>query len=60
MTTERIVEQDPATGLDSSAADEQLIAMLVDRARGDGLKLTGDGGLLQRLTKRVLEFALEG
>ena len=30
--------------------DEQLIAMLVDRARGDGLKLTGEGGLLQQLT----------
>ncbi|MEH1018021.1 transposase, partial [Micromonospora sp. CPCC 206060] len=34
--------------------------MLVDRARGDGLKLTGEGGLLQQLTKRVLESALEG
>ncbi|RZU46521.1 transposase-like protein [Krasilnikovia cinnamomea] len=34
--------------------------MLVDRARGDGLKLTGEGGLLQKLTKRVLESALEG
>src|SRR3712207_9140367 len=35
-------------------------SMLVDRARGDGLKLTGEGGLLQKLTKRVLESALEG
>jgi putative transposase len=60
MTTEPIVEQDPSAGLDSSATDEQLIAMLVDRARGDGLKLTGEGGLLQKLTKRVLESALEG
>ncbi len=34
--------------------------MLVDRARGDGLRLTGEGGLLQTLTKRVLESALEG
>ncbi|MEV0006501.1 IS256 family transposase, partial [Micromonospora sp. NPDC050980] len=34
--------------------------MLVDRARGDGLKLTGEGGLLQQLTKRVLESALDG
>ena len=34
--------------------------MLVDRARGDGLQLTGDGGLLQQLTKRVLESALDG
>jgi transposase-like protein len=37
-----------------------LISMLVDRARGDWLQLTGEGGLLQRLTKRVLESALEG
>ena len=34
--------------------------MLVDRARGDGLQLTGEGGLLQQLTKRVLESALDG
>ncbi|WP_369028608.1 transposase, partial [Nocardia farcinica] len=34
--------------------------MLVDRARTDGLQLTGEGGLLQQLTKRVLESALEG
>ncbi|OKI41208.1 hypothetical protein A6A27_39390 [Micromonospora sp. CB01531] len=44
----------------SAVTDEQLIAMLVDRARGDGLKLTGEGGLLQQLTKRVLESALDG
>jgi hypothetical protein len=35
--------------------DEQLFAMLVDRARGDGLKLTGVGGLPQRLTGWVVE-----
>ncbi|MGY1503690.1 IS256 family transposase (plasmid) [Streptomyces sp. QTS52] len=34
--------------------------MLVDRARNEGLQLTGEGGLLQQLTKRVLESALEG
>nr|WP_232534248.1 IS256 family transposase [Plantactinospora sp. KBS50] len=43
-----------------AVTDEQLIAVLVDRARGDGLKLTGEGGLLQQLTKRVLESALDG
>jgi hypothetical protein len=42
------------------ADDEQLISMLVNRARSDGLQLTGEGGLLQQLTKRVLESALEG
>ena len=60
MTTESIVEQGPAAGPVGVVSDEQLVAMLVDRARGDGLKLTGDGGLLQQLTKRVLESALEG
>nr|WP_279632358.1 transposase [Streptomyces nigra] len=34
--------------------------MLVDRVRSEGLQLTGEGGLLQQLTKRVLESALEG
>jgi putative transposase len=42
-----------------SVSDEQLVAMLVERARAEGLQLTGQGGLLQ-LTKRVLESALEG
>ncbi|MFJ9909646.1 hypothetical protein ACIRVK_43765 [Streptomyces sp. NPDC101152] len=41
-------------------SDEQLVAMLVERARSEGLQLTGQGGLLQQLTKRVLESALEG
>ena len=39
---------------------ERLIEMLVDRARSEGMQLTGAGGLLQQLTKRVLESALEG
>jgi transposase-like protein len=37
-----------------------MVAMLVERARSEGLQLTGQGGLLQQLTKRVLESALEG
>src|SRR3712207_562736 len=60
MTTETPVEHEPATGSVAGATDEQLIAMLVDRARGEGLQLTGEGGLLQQLTKRVLEAALDG
>jgi putative transposase len=51
---------EPATGSTVRISDDQLVAMLVDRARGDGLQLTGEGGLLQQLTKRVLESALEG
>lgn len=40
--------------------DDQLISQLVDRAKADGIKLTGQGGLLQQLTKRILESTLEG
>jgi transposase-like protein len=40
--------------------DEQLVRRLTERARADGLRLTGEGGLLQRLTKLVVESSLEG
>ncbi len=43
-----------------SAADEQLLRELTERARTGGLKLTGEGGLLGKLTKMVVEGALEG
>jgi putative transposase len=43
-----------------SAADEQLLKELTERARACGLKLTGEGGLLGKLTKMVVEGALEG
>ena len=49
--------QEPA---EISAADEQLLRELTERARAGGLKLTGEGGLLGRLTKMVVEGALEG
>jgi putative transposase len=42
-----------------AAADEQLLLELTERARAGGLKLTGQGGVLGRLTKVVLESALE-
>jgi transposase-like protein len=40
--------------------DDQFLNELVARAHADGLQLTGVGGLLQQLTKRLLESALEG
>ncbi len=43
-----------------SGMDDGLVAELVARAQAGGVKLTGEGGLLQQLTKRVLESALEG
>jgi len=48
--TETAVESEQAEqmGQASSGAvsDEQLVAMLVDRARNEGLRLAGEGGLL--------------
>jgi transposase-like protein len=54
------VEEGRPVELSADLLDEQLIGQLVDRARASGLQLTGEGGLLQQLTKRVLESALEG
>jgi hypothetical protein len=41
-------------------ADEQLLRELTERARTRGLKLAGEGGLLGKLTKMVVDGALEG
>ena len=46
------------SGLD--ALDEQLLDQLVGQAKERGVKLAGEGGLLQALTRRLLESALEG
>jgi transposase-like protein len=43
-----------------NAADQELARQLAERAEAEGLSLTGPGGLLGRLTKVVLEGALEG
>jgi putative transposase len=62
-------EETPVTDVTSSqsqepaglpAADEQLLRELTERARAGGLQLTGEGGLLGKLTKMVVEGALEG
>ena len=59
-TEHEAVEELVVESAAEAVSDEQLIGMLVDRARSDGLQLTGEGGPLQQLTKRVLESALEG
>ncbi|MEU9890940.1 IS256 family transposase [Sphaerisporangium sp. NPDC051011] len=41
-------------------SDRELVAKLADQARAEGLELVGENGLLGRLTKLVLESALEG
>jgi transposase-like protein len=47
------------TGL-VEVVDDELVARLAGQARAAGVSLVGAGGLLQQLTKRVLEAALEG
>ncbi|WTU23857.1 IS256 family transposase (plasmid) [Streptomyces sp. NBC_00073] len=59
VSPEAVAEVQPS-GLAPEVLDDQLISQLVDRAKADGIKLTGQGGLLQQLTKRILESALEG
>ncbi len=44
----------------STGVHDRFLNGLVARARAEGLQLTGEGGLLQQLTKRLLESALEG
>src|SRR5918997_6214334 len=44
----------------TEGVNEQLAARLVEQARSEGLSLIGEGGLLGKLTKMVLESALEG
>jgi hypothetical protein len=43
-----------------AGTDADLVRELAERARAEGLRLTGEGGLLGRLTKLVVESALEG
>jgi transposase-like protein len=40
--------------------DAALVGQFVAQAREQGLQLSGEGGLLQQLTKIVLESALDG
>jgi putative transposase len=39
------VEEVKPSGLKTDALDDQPISQLVDRAKADGAKLTGEGGL---------------
>lgn len=63
MTSENVTEPESVETPEpqpSRAVDGQLVDELVGRAQAEGLQLTGEGGLLQQLTKRLLESALEG
>ncbi|MFC0105659.1 IS256 family transposase [Kibdelosporangium aridum] len=52
--------ENPTASAGLDGLDEQLINQLVSRAKAGGLQLTGEGGVLQQLTKRLLESALDG
>lgn len=58
---ERFTRVDPASGevLESRVDLSELAAQLVASARGQGIELTGENGLLTGLTKQVLQAALE-
>ncbi|GAA0907349.1 hypothetical protein GCM10009574_100240 [Streptomyces asiaticus] len=63
MTSDNVAEHEAgesAAAVSAKAVDDQLIDELVSRAQAEGLQLTGEGGLLRQLTKRLLESALEG
>jgi len=53
------VEQVAAAEAIAAALDPVLVARLAAQARSQGVQLLGRGGVLQQLTKRFLEAALE-
>jgi hypothetical protein len=59
VDTSAVAKKDPARK-PVDGVDAELVGRLVEQARAAGLQLTGDGGLLQQLTKRVVEAALDG
>lgn len=63
MTSNNVTEAETAELSEAARAksvEDRLIDELVGRAQAEGLQLTGEGGLLQQLTKRLLESALKG
>ncbi|WKU08807.1 IS256 family transposase [Micromonospora sp. HUAS LYJ1] len=59
VDTGQVGKRGPA-GPVGDGVDDQFVAQVVEQARAAGLQFTGEGGLLQQLTKRVLEAALDG
>ena len=63
--TDVINDEKAAVDLDAAqpqpgVASDELVRQLAERARAEGLRLTGEGGLLSQLTKVVVESALDG
>src|SRR5690349_10272637 len=63
QAVEPVVEQRQGAQTDSDLArllDGDVVARLTKDAQQAGIPLSGEGGLLQQLTKVVLETALQG
>jgi putative transposase len=60
MSDESRTQTVTAEQLAGEAVDERVVRELAEWARAEGLQMTGEGGLLAKLTKRVFEAALEG
>ncbi len=58
MTEERLPAV-PVSALPDTAAMKEWAELLVERARSEGVELTGDGGLLTGLVRQVLQTGLE-
>ena len=58
-TTEEQPSQPEQSAAVSPPVDAELVRQLAQRAADDGVDLAGPGGLLQQLTKQVLETGLE-
>ena len=58
-TTEEQSSQPEQSVEQKRPVDPELVRQLAQRAADDGVDLAGPGGLLQQLTKQVLETGLE-
>jgi putative transposase len=58
--SDRVKRQAAAVVLAGPVVDRQVVAELVARAQADGMAISGEGGLMQQLTKIVLESSLQG
>ncbi|MFC9768548.1 IS256 family transposase, partial [Rhodococcus jostii] len=55
-----VIDREAESNSARVGVSDARLQKLVDQARADGLQLTGEGGLLAKLTKLVVESALEG
>ena len=57
--TDQTMSAVPANGAADEAAMRDWAELLVARARGEGVELTGEDGLLTGLVRQVLQCGLE-